>query len=265
MRLRRRWQKWLKTQREAYTEFRLRRARERRERREEEARHLMELNALEQAQTRALLAQLDPHTVNALKAVLREEALPTLKEEALTLARAELAEELAKAKERLEDQQAAYKEAVDAEVEDRVDRGVEQARADLLQDLEDRLGDLRQARNQARQERDAAEQQLLALLRQLLSERGRYLRNSYIEEFDQHGLNLILWKHGWRVRSRQTHSERFVKVRVDEARWQARTLFWLDTVPAEGVADEDPDPEAAHHVHQDVTPGPLALPEATGG
>jgi hypothetical protein len=50
-----------------------------------------------------------------------------------------------------------------------------------------------------------------------------------------------------------------VKTRVDEARWQARALFWLDTVPAEGVADEADDEGAAQPYD-----GPLALPEATG-
>jgi hypothetical protein len=44
------------------------------------------------------------------------------------------------------------------------------------------------------------------------------------------------------VRSKATYSERLVKTRIGEARYQARNLFWIDVVPVEGVADEDPEP-----------------------
>jgi hypothetical protein len=49
------------------------------------------------------------------------------------------------------------------------------------------------------------------------------------------------------------YSERLVKTRIGEARYQARNLFWIDVVPGEGVADEDPEPP------EDTSP--LALPE----
>jgi hypothetical protein len=55
------------------------------------------------------------------------------------------------------------------------------------------------------------------------------------------------------VRSKATYSERLVKTRIGEARYQARNLFWINVVPGEGVADEDPEPP------EDTSP--LALPE----
>jgi hypothetical protein len=227
---------------------------------------MLELDTLQKAQAKALLSQLDPQTTAALQAVIREEVLPALREEALTLARAELAEELAKATERVADQSAAYRESLDNEVEDRISRGIEAARTELLQDVEDRLQERREARNEARQQRDAAEHQLLALLRQLLDEKGRYLRNASIEEFDQWGTNTLLKKYGWRIRSRATFSERTVKTKLQEGHWAMRTLFWLDTVTPDGV-EEEPD-DAANERYTDAgqafAPDRLALPEGSG-
>jgi hypothetical protein len=149
-------------------------------------------------------------------------------------ARQELEETLAKGRERLDDQAAAYREQLDREVERRVEADVRRATENLKADYEDQLRDLKAQRTQARQQRDVAEGQLLALLRQLLGEEGRYLRNACIEAFDQFTINQVLQRHGWRVRSKATYSERTVKTRTQEAHWQARAVFWLDTVPAEG-------------------------------
>jgi hypothetical protein len=244
-----------------YREWRFLRRYARDERRREEGERLMALNALEVAQTRALLAQLDQHTIAALKSVLREEVLPELRGEALEAARAELAEELAKGKERLEDQAAAYREQLDAEVESRVEADVRRATEDLKADFEDTLKDLRQQRQQARQQRDAAEQQLLHLLRQLLDEEGRYLRNAHVEEFDQWAVNQILQRHGWRVRSKVSYSARVVRTRTAEAHWQARAVFWLSAITPAGVED----PEAEEEPAPEVTPDRLALPEGQPG
>jgi hypothetical protein len=155
---------------------------------------------------------------------------------------------------------------VDAEVERRVEADVRRATEDLTADYEDRLQELRTQRTLARQQRDAAEGQLLALLRQLLNDDGRYLRNAYIEEFDQWTVNQVLQRLGWRVRSKVTYSERTVKTRLDQARWQARALFWIERLPGEGVADEDPDEgDESSSNNQPVIPGPLALPEGEPG
>jgi len=223
---------------------------------------VMEAEATKLALARSMLARLDQQYVEALKLAVAEDLRAEVYPQALAEARAELEETFERRRARLEDQQAAYREELDTEVETRIERGVESARAELMADVDDRLQELREARNDARAQRDAAEHQLLALLRQLLSEKGRYLRNAHVEEFDQVGVNVILKRHGWRVRSRATYSERTVKTKVDEARWQARALFWLDTV-AEGVVDEDEEPEAdvSNNAH---TPDRLALPEQTG-
>jgi len=223
----------------------------------------LEAEATKLAVARSMLARLDQDYIDALKLAVAEELRAEVYPQALEEARAELEEAFARRRARLEDQQAAYREEIDSEVENRIERGIEQARSDLLADVEDRLTELREARNDARQQWDAAEHQLLALLRQLLSEKGRYLRNTFIEEFDQFGINAILKRHGWRVRSKQTFSERTVKTKIDEARWQTRHLFWLDTVPAEGVADEEEGAEEMPE-HSDVIPDRLALPEGSG-
>jgi hypothetical protein len=205
------------------------------------------------------LDQLPPPTAAAIRAACTEEQREWLREreQALEERRASLEDAFERRKARLDDTLARYKEEVDSEVEDRVERGIEAARAEVLQDVEDRLQELRDTRHEARQQRDAAEHQLLALLRPLLGEKGSYLRNSNILEFDQVGVNAILRKHGWRVRSKATYSERVVKTRVEEARWQLRALFWLDAVSPEGVAEED---DESHPEHQDVVPDRLALP-----
>jgi hypothetical protein len=242
-----------------YREWRFMRRYARAERHREEVQRRMEIDTLQRAQAKALLAQLDQTTIAALKAVVTEEVLPTLRESALELARAELAEELAKGKERLEDQAAAYREQVDAEVESRVEADVRRATEELKVEFDDTLQDLKTQRTQARQQRDAAEQQLLSLLRQLLGEKGHYLRSAHIEEFDQWAINQILKRHGWRVRSKATYSERIVKTKIAEGRYQARAVFWLDTMPIDEV--EDPEAEA----DPEEPPDRLALPEGDPG
>jgi hypothetical protein len=84
------------------------------------------------------------------------------------------------------------------------------------------------------------------------------LKNAHVEEFDQFAVNAILKRHGWRVRSKATFSERTVKTRLEEACWQARALFSLDTV-ADGVVDEVSDEGETRDPHE-----PLALPEQIG-
>jgi hypothetical protein len=224
---------------------------------------VMEAEATKLALARSMLARLDQDYIEALKLAVAEELRAEVYPQALAEARAELEEAFERRRARLDDQQAAYREELDSEVETRIERGIEQARAEVLADVEDRLTELREERTQARQQRDAAEHALLGVLRQLLAEKGRYLRNANILEFDQFGLNAILKRHGWRVRSKQTYSERVVKTRLEEARWQTRNVFWLDTVPGEGVADEE-EAETEDRDTSEGTPSRLALPEPTG-
>jgi hypothetical protein len=265
--LRRLWRKrlkpWAASCYGAYTEWRFQRRYARQERQRQQEADRMEIDALQQAQAKALLAQLDATTIAALKAVLREEVLPTLREDALTLARQELEETLAKGRERLADELAAYKESVDAEVERRVEADVQRELAEAKVDYEDRLQELRGQRTQARQQRDLAEQQLLALLQQMLGE-PRYLRNAHVQEFDLWAANQVLARLGWRLRSRATYSERVVKTKLDAARWAQRALFWIEHLPGEGVADEAED-ESAPDDQGQQTPDRLARPDAGEG
>ncbi|HEX9872525.1 MAG TPA: hypothetical protein VGC99_28795 [Candidatus Tectomicrobia bacterium] len=266
MRLRRRVYRWITTQREAYTEFQLRRRREAKDRREEEARQLMELNALEQAQTRALLAQLDHHTVEAIKAVLQEEVLPTLRDEALTLAREELTEELAKAKERLEDRYAALVSSFEDEVERRIEDGIQRGTQDLKADLEDTITDLKRERQEACQQRDQAQAQLVALVQQLLPPDKRvYLYTTGMRQLDLAGLNSVLARVGLVVKARQTYSERLVACQTGPGRVEGKTLFWLEKALPAGVVVIDAE-EGSEEMpgNPDVIPSPLALPEGTG-
>jgi len=91
------------------------------------------------------------------------------------------------------------------------------------------------------------------------------LKSFHIEEFDQYAINAILHKHGWRVRSKETFSERTVKTKLKEGHWAMRHVFWLDVVPGEGVLDEADEGEDGDPQDPPPSPDRLALPEATGG
>jgi hypothetical protein len=266
MRLRRRWSRWLMTQREAYTEWRLRRRREARARREEEARQLMELNALEQAQTKALLQQLDRHTVEAIKSVLREEVLPELREEALTLARQELAEARLKQEEALQDRYARLVESWEDEIERRVEDGIARGTRDLKDELAEQLQDLRETRHEARTRAELAEGVLTALMQQLLPDGKRlYLYSCGLRELALADLNAVLGRNGLVVKSRETFSERQVKCQLGPSRWAQRSLFWLEKATAPGVVDEADEADGSNiNPNNANTSDRLALPEGTG-
>jgi hypothetical protein len=214
---------------------------------------------------RLLLAKIDPESAAAIKAAFTEELLELVKAEALTLARAELEDTFARRRARLEDQQAAYREEVDAEVESRIERGIERARTEVLADVEDRLQELREARDDARAQRDQAQASLVALVQQLLpSEKKVYLYNVGIRELALADLNAVLGRAGLVMKARTTYSTREVKCHLGASRWAQRSLFWVTRATPAGVVDEDESDEAASPVPPEGSPDRLALPEGTG-
>jgi hypothetical protein len=56
--------------------------------------------------------------------------------------------------------------------------------------------------------------------------------------------NPLVCEPTYRCLQAATYSERAVKTKVAEARYELRSLFWLEPVPVEGAPDED-DEEAA--------------------
>jgi len=98
----------------------------------------------------------------------------------------------------------------------------------------------------ARAERDRAEGVLVSLIRQLLpGARPVYLHSAGIRELDRWTLNEMLARHGLRVWSKATHLERLVKVHIDGEHWAGHTHFWLEPLPAAGVAEADGDSDQA--------------------
>jgi hypothetical protein len=257
--LRRLWRKrihpWVGYWVGEYQEWRFTRRYARAERQREEVQRRMEIDTLQRAQAKALLAQLDQTTIAALKAVVTEEVLPELRGEALELARQELAEELAKGRERQEDRYAKLVDDWQDEIERRIEDGVQRGTRDLKDELAEELGELKSERQEAKARAAQAERQLVALLQQLLpAGKMTYLYNAGLRELPLTELNATLARVKLVLKSRQTYSDRMVACVTAPGKVEGKTLFWLEPLSPEGVADEDEgDPEEP--------PNRLALPK----
>ena len=85
-------------------------------------------------------------------------------------------------------------------------------RQEVRDTLEERLLTLQDHLQEARTERDRAEGLLVQLVKQLLpGERPVYLYSAGVRELDRVALNETLARHGLRVRSKSTYSERLGK------------------------------------------------------
>jgi hypothetical protein len=153
----------------------------------------------------------------------------------------ELEEDFTKRQERLDDQYAKYRADVDNEVEQRIEAAVQRQRQDFFEEVDDDLRDLRAERTDWQGRAEAAEGMLVDLFRQLCggTDRKVYLRSGGrgIEALDKGAVNAILARHGQQLRSRQTYSERLVRVRLNAQRAEGHTLFWLSTTTPAGVVE----------------------------
>jgi len=185
------------------------------------------------------MQQMSDQTARALKAAMRAEILDELKDEAVELAKVELEEAFDRRREKLLDDLARQRSQLEQEMLGELDRQREQIRQEIRDELEERLLTLQDDRDHARAERDRAEGLLVALITQLLpGEKPVYLYSCGIRELDRLALNETLARHGLRVRSRTTYSERLVKVHIDGERWAGHSQFWCEPLPSPGVADE---------------------------
>jgi hypothetical protein len=241
--LRRRWRRgrrWLTQQLEAWRDARFERAAWQRIHAQEARERMQEADATKLALARSMLEQLGPEYREALKAVAAEEVREAAREEALALARQELEATVARRRERLEAEKAAYQARLDREYETRAEETRTRARHQARQDVE---AELEEARTTAAQALDAQQQlegPLVALVRALLPEgRKIYVGRYGIPEVDVFGLNRVLRHQGVEIQhdlpSRdqpeiQEFPELLVKVRTGEAHYGSATRFWLAKV-----------------------------------
>jgi hypothetical protein len=193
----------------------------------------------EAAMARAIMQQMSDQTARALKASMREELLDELKDEAVELAKAELEDEFSRRRERLLDDLARQRHALEDEMFGELDRQRAQIRQEVKDEVAEALLTAQDERQEARAERDRADGLLVQLVRQLLpGEKVVYLHSAGVRELDRMALNETLARHGLQVRSRTTYSDRVVKTRLDQERWAGHTQFWLTPVSVVGVVEE---------------------------
>jgi hypothetical protein len=203
----------------------------------------------EVAMAKAIMQQMSQQTARALKESMRQELLEELRDEALELAKVELEDEFSRRRERLLDDLARQRHALEDEMLGELDRQRSQIRQEVKDELAETLLTAQDERQEARAERDRAEGLLVQLMRQLLpGEKPVYLYSCGVRELDRLALNETLSRHRLRVRSKASYSERLVKVRIDQARYMGHTQFWLEALPGEGVeVDADDGDQAETH------------------
>jgi hypothetical protein len=226
-RARRSLQRW----RERFTDWRearstAQRKRAIRRRAEENAR--VETQALQRAQVKSLVSQLDENVLETLKAELYQEY------------REEHREILEREREKARDELAKYKATLDDEIEGELDRRFEQGRRELRDELSERLDTLKEQRDKARQQLGQAEGLLVSIVKQMLgSRRPVYLRSVGIEELDLEALNAVLAKHRLHVHAEMRYSERTVHCKIKADQWRERTTFRLESGASEPDEPED--------------------------
>jgi hypothetical protein len=166
-----------------------------------------------------------------------------LRDEAVELAKAELQEEFDRRRERLLDDLARQRRALEHELEDQLEAREKVLRQEVRDDYDERLLTLQDDLAATVATRDQVTALLLSLVQQLFSERTRYLHDAGITELDLMGLNQVLMAHGQRIRAEYRHSERQVACQLANGARQL-TAFWMETT-APGVAVEGDDDQAA--------------------
>jgi hypothetical protein len=261
-RWRRRWLRWhgrLQDRLEAWRQRRQAAAEVRMARRRRRMDDVIE-EGIQQALTKTLLSQMSGDVLDRLLAEVWAQHREELQAQALDAVREEHRQALEDLQERLRDGVAQERRQLERDADALVEQGIRDGIADEKLDYEDRLAELRGQRNQAREQRDMASHLLLELVRQLLGPKPVYLSSHGVAELDLYRLNTVLSRHGLRVKSRKTVSERQVQTRLDLTRVEPRTVFWLESVPVGTSPAPDEDDE------EDTPAEPVpALPPAAEG
>jgi hypothetical protein len=209
----------------------------------------METQALQRAQVKTVLGQLDESFLEAFIEELYELKQAELYARALAQVREEHQEaleiELGKARDAL----AKQKDLLAGELEAELDRRSEQMRQEVRDEYDERLATLKERLQEAKVTGERASVLLISLVKQLLSRKRTYLYDAHIEELDVRELNAFLAAHHLHVRGEYRHSERQVKCRLKNG-WAQRTVFTLEEA---GASEPDGQEDA----------GALVLPEAS--
>jgi hypothetical protein len=215
---------------------------------------------IEQALARTVLEKSSRELREALLAEVWAQHREALQQQAVEAVRSEHQHELARLEEALRDRFARERQGLEHELEGELERRWQAEQRRLDEDMGERLQRLRQTRESWKARAEAAESQLTFLLTQLLSEeRRRYLRDSHIEKLDIVGLNGILHRHGWAIRSAARPSERVVKTMLGPNRVEDRHVFWIARVdPGRPPVEEDDEEEEPEDT-------PSLPPAAEGG
>jgi hypothetical protein len=195
-----------------------------------------------------LLAKLDPQSAEALRAAIREEDRDAAKAEAFELAMQEVAERLEREREQLRDEGAQYKDQLDTEFEDELDRRTQQIRREVREDLEERLEALQGELAAATAGCDRASDLLVMVVKQLFPHKRTYLYDAGIRELPLANLNYWLAPLGLTITAQYRASARQVRCQLANGHWAQRTVFSL--VPAH-EAGEEPSATVALPAHQE--------------
>jgi hypothetical protein len=184
-----------------------------------------------------MLQQLNASTVEGLRAILKAELVEEAREEALTLARAELEDEFQRRVERLQDQMSRRKSQLEDELEDQLEAREQALRRELREAYEERVLTVQDDLQACLRTRDRLQALLLSVMTQVVPEKPKYLHDVGLRELDVVGLNALLAPMGMRIRGEYRHSERQVLCQLPNGARQL-TVFWREsTVP--GVVDAD--------------------------
>jgi hypothetical protein len=202
---------------------------------------------IQQALARTVLDQSSQALREALLLEVWERHRAELQAQALAAVREEHAQALEDLQERLRDGVARERRQLEHDADAAIEEGIQRGLAEATLDYEERLAECKQQRDQARQDRDEATHLLLQVLRQVIGPKPVYLHSRGITELDLYRLNRVLSRHGLRLRSKRTASERQVQTQLEVGRVAPRSLFWLDSVPVgtSPALDEDDDEDEA--------------------
>jgi hypothetical protein len=194
----------------------------------------MQLEAIEKAKAKTVIAELD----EPFLAALQEELYAKWYDQFVAKAREELTpvyeEKFARRCEHWQDEHAGYRKMVQDEHDNQRERDREQDRRRLRREFEEQLTEAKEAQTTAEQRLAEADEQLLTLISCLLPEGKKPFLHEYgIEALDVWGLNHILQRQGLEIAHTRTESQqRVVKVRTGEAAWDSATRFWLQPYEA---------------------------------
>lgn len=190
----------------------------------------MEIDALERAQAKTVIAELDQPFLDALRSELYDRWHDQLVAQAREELTPEYEAKFQRRCERWQDDHAGYKRTLQDEYDAQRERDREQDRRRLRRAFEERLETAQEAQAQAEQRVAQTDEQLLMLIKALLPEGQKpFLRECGIETLDVWGLNQqILHRHGLQIHYELTAStQRLVNIRTKEALWERATRFWL--------------------------------------